>query len=326
MAKVLVTKDKLDNLAEAISEKSAVATPLTIDQMTAAVQSITIGDTEINNQEKTVIPTEERQYITADSGYTGLDQVTIEPIDSGYVSSGVARKTSSDLSVVGDTITVPAGYYENAASTSVAAGSLRYSGWTETESNNRYIMTANKTFSPGYLSSAQDVVRMFTSVIDTTITPSTSQQVVERLDRNTFIKKVVIDPIPNNYIIPTGNKIITSNGTEIDVTNYATVTVNVPVDSTINNQNQSITPTKSQQSFFADNRYTGLETTTVNAIPAEYITTDDANAIAADILEDKIAYVDGSKITGELVVNKYYTGTTAPPTSLGNNGDIYLQQ
>ena len=38
-----------------------------------------------------------------------------------------------------------------------------------------------------------------------------------------------IDEIPPEYVLPTGNKVITENGEEIDVYDYATVTVNVPV-------------------------------------------------------------------------------------------------
>ena len=34
----------------------------------------------------------------------------------------------------------------------------------------------------------------------------------------------------------------------------------------------------------------------------------------------------GSPITGTMVINKYYTGSSAPSSSLGNNGDIYIQQ
>ena len=29
-------------------------------------------------------------------------------------------------------------------------------------------------------------------------------------------------------------------------------------------------------------------------------------------------------VTGNLTINKYYTGSNAPSSSLGNNGDIYL--
>ena len=33
----------------------------------------------------------------------------------------------------------------------------------------------------------------------------------------------------------------------------------------------------------------------------------------------------GLKVTGTMVVQKYYTGNTAPSNSLGNDGDLYLQ-
>ena len=33
----------------------------------------------------------------------------------------------------------------------------------------------------------------------------------------------------------------------------------------------------------------------------------------------------GNSITGTVVIQKYYTGSTAPASSLGANGDIYLQ-
>lgn len=54
--------------------------------------------------------------------------------------------------------------------------------------------------------------------------------------------------------------------------------------------------------------------------------TSDATATTDDIVSGETAYVDGSKITGSLVINKYYTGSTAPSASLGSNGDIYIQE
>jgi outer membrane protein assembly factor BamB len=54
--------------------------------------------------------------------------------------------------------------------------------------------------------------------------------------------------------------------------------------------------------------------------------TSDATAGPTEIVSGATAYVDGDLVTGTLTVNKYYTGTTAPSASLGNNGDIYLQQ
>lgn len=49
-------------------------------------------------------------------------------------------------------------------------------------------------------------------------------------------------------------------------------------------------------------------------------------ATASDVLSGKdIVDSSGDVIHGSLIVQHYYTGSSAPSSSLGVNGDIYLQ-
>lgn len=67
-------------------------------------------------------------------------------------------------------------------------------------------------------------------------------------------------------------------------------------------EEKSATPTKSAQTITPTSGKV-LSKVTVAAIPANYITTDDADATAANILADKTAYVGGVKITGSMPNN-----------------------
>lgn len=58
---------------------------------------------------------------------------------------------------------------------------------------------------------------------------------------------------------------------------------------------------------------------------AQFDDTTDADATTSDIISGKTAYVNGTKLTGNVVLQNYYTGSTAPSSSLGSNGDLYLQ-
>ena len=66
----------------------------------------------------------------------------------------------------------------------------------------------------------------------------------------------------------------------------------------LNPQAKEVTPTKSEQVVLPDAGYNALSQVTVEAIPAQYITTTDATAAATDIVKGKTAYVGGKKVTG----------------------------
>lgn len=244
----------------------------------------TYEGTPITNQNKTVTPTESEQSVTADSGYTGLGTVTVEAIDSEYIGSDITQRDSTDLSAIGATVTVPAGYYDAQATKTVNSGNV--TGFSSISAVSATVSTGTNTLT------------LTKTGIDTTPTVSAG------------------------YI---------SHATASTATVSLTASVTTKAAATI-------TPGTSNQTIASGTYLTGTQTITGDAdlaagnikagtqifnVTGTY--TADANATAGDIVSTKTAYVNGAKVTGSLVINKYYTGSTTPSSSLGNDGDIYLK-
>ena len=96
-----------------------------------------------------------------------------------------------------------------------------------------------------------------------TVTPTKSSQVVTPDTIYDGLSKVTVNAIPSEYIVPSGTKTITSNGTH-DVASNASVEVNVAKD--IKLQNKTVTPSTEKQVITAADTYDGLGTVTVNAM------------------------------------------------------------
>lgn len=175
-----------------------------------------------NLQAKTNIsPTESSQTIEADSGYDGLSSVQINAVSSSYVGSGITRRSSTDLSASGATVTVPAGYYASQATKSVSSGSATgptsLSGSSATVSTGTNTITLTKTgvtttptVSAGYVASATAstatvaLTASVTTKAATTYHPSTSDQTIASGSYTTgtqTIKAVTVSGLAANKIL-----------------------------------------------------------------------------------------------------------------------------
>ena len=115
--------------------------------------------------------------------------------------------------------------------------SAKYSNahWTASYSSGSLTITSSGTNAGGYFH--QPGYYQLTYAYDDgsngnyqtkTVTPNTTTQNITADSQYDALKKVIVNPIPSNYIIPSGNLSITSNANNIDVSEYATVSVNVP--------------------------------------------------------------------------------------------------
>lgn len=137
-------------------------------------------------------------------------------------------------------------------------------------------------------------------------------------------------------IIPSVNAGYISSGTQGSVNISLTASVTTKAAATI-------TPSTSNQTIASGTYLTGTQTiagdvdlvagniksgVNIFGVTGTYsgLDTSDATASASDINSGTTAYVKGQKIIGEQVINRYYTGSSAPASSLGRNGDIYFQE
>lgn len=170
----------------------------------------------------TITPTESSQTIGG-ANFMMEDAVTVNAISSTYVGSGITRRLSTDLTASGATVTVPSGYYSEQATKSVATGTAGTPSASKgTVSNHSISVTPSVTNTTGYITGSTKT--------GTAVTVSASELVSGTLSvTSNGIKDVtnyasVSVNVPSSGITPSGNIDITAAG-ETDVTEYATATV-----------------------------------------------------------------------------------------------------
>ena len=221
---------------------------------------------------------------TATKGTVSSNSVTVTPSvtnSAGYIAGGTHTGTAVTVSaseLVSGTYTVDSSGTKdvtNYASASVPAGNRGNSTvYVNTTSTKKQYTVKHDNATSGFYdanSLKTDGVVEFTRQQET-ITPTTSTQTATPTNATYYLDSVTVNPIPPQYIIPSGTKSITANDT-YDVTQYASAVVNVSGGGspTLQTKTATYTPTTSQQTaaITADAGYDGLEEVdiTVNAVP-----------------------------------------------------------
>lgn len=168
------------------------------------------------------------------------------------------------------------------------------------------------------------------------VTPTKKQQSITPDSGYYGLSDVTVASIPDIYQdvssvnatasdVLTGKIIVTANGAVVAGTMTNNGAVSTVLDATVISytipkgyhngsgkvtitlESKTVTPTKSRQTITPTSKKV-LSEVVVEPIPDEFIKTDDATAVAGEILSGKTAYVDGAKVTGTMPKNGSISG------------------
>ena len=279
-------------------------------------------------QSKTATPTKSQQSITPDSGYYGLDSVTVNPIPEAYQNVSAVTAGAADV-LAGKIIVDATGASVTGTMPNVGAVSKVLDA---TSNNQSYTVPAGKHSGTGTVSIVLE---------EKSVTPTESTQNITPTSGK-VLSKVTVNAIPSKYKDTTnvdatatdvlyGKTIVTSTG-EVAGTMTDNGTVSQTLDATTGNQSYTIpagkhsgsgtvsitleeksaTPSTSSQNITPTSGKV-LSKVTVNAIPAKYGDTTGDTATAADIVAGVKAHtiVSGTatQITGSMVDRGTVTAT-----------------
>lgn len=214
----------------------------------------------------------------------------------------------------GDTYTIPKGYHNGNGTVSGVAGGGNYSLQAKTATPTK--SQQNITPDAGYYGlSGVTVAAIPEAYQDVSSVTATAADVLANKIIVNASGETVAGTMTNNGAVSKTLDATTGNQSYTVPKGYHSGTGAVAITL----EEKSATPTKSAQSITPTSGKV-LSKVTVAAIPAEYITTADATATAAQILADKTAYVAGEKVTGTMAnngaISKTIDGLTVTSASI----------
>ena len=341
-----VSTDQLDDLADAINEiinRGAVSQSLDANTTSYTVPAgyhNGSGTVSITPEEKTATPSTSVQNITPTNGKV-LSKVTVSAMPNGTAGTPVATKgnvSNHTISVTPSVTNTPgyiAGGTITGTSVSVAASEL-VSGTKSINSNGSNIDVTN------YEKVNVSVVPSLQSKTD--INPLTTSQTIEADSGYYGLSSVEINAMPGG--VTTAPASISDTGATLTVgTNTLTLSKTVSVtpsvttagyvsSGTAGNSDVSLTgtvatksadtyyPSASDQTIAASQYLTGaqiIKAVTTTNLSASNILSGVTVKVGDSVDDDRVASVSGS-----VIIQHYYTGSTVPSSSIGSVGDIYL--
>ena len=226
----------------------------------------------------------------------GLVTATAKLDDCATAVDGITNQGAVSATVQeGDTFTIPAGYHNGSGTVSGVAGGGNYK-------------LQSKTVAPTKAQQAVTPDSGYYGLSDVTVSaiPDAYQDVssVTATAADTLTGKVFVT---SDGTVTTGT--MANNGAVTKALDAATTSYTIPKGYhsgagkvSVTTETKEVTPTKAAQEIVPS---TGklLSKVSVAAIPAVYVDTSDADAVAANILDSKTAYVNGAKVVGAMPNN-----------------------
>lgn len=264
----------------------------TLDENGGTIRTITAKNA-IQLQAKTITPTSSQQVVNPDTGYDGFSQVTVEASEGQTINN--QNKTVTPSEAV-QNVTADSGY-TGLGTVTVNGIPLDYvgSGIDQRSSSDLTASGATVTVPEGYYSAqasksiASGSAKPAASISGSSATVSTGTNTL------TLTKSVSNTPQVTAGYISSG----TAGNTSVSLT--ASVTTKAAA---------TITPGTSNQTISSGTYLTGTQTIA-----------GDANLVGSNIISGKSIF----GVSGSVVIHKYYTGSSAPSSSLGSDGDIYFK-